>query len=463
MTFPQLLSILRARYKVILLTLLIAVAATAAVSFALPRIYRTSTTLLLNYKGTDPVSGQVLPAQLVSGYIATQVDIVGSRGVALKAVDMLGLADNPVTQQRFRQLAHGKGSIREWLADSLLKMIEVAPSRESSMIEITAKGSDPAFAAQVANGMAAAYQQLNLQIKVAPLQQAAKYFTEQTKTLRVALEQAEEKMSRYQQEHGLVSADSHQDVETARLNELSSQLVLAQGQGAEASSRGSQAMGRGGRDSPDVISNVLVQNLKASLATAEGKFALLSQNLDRNHPQYQAAKAEVDQLRSELNSSISAANAGAANNARIQRQREGEIKAALAAQTAKVLQLNRSRDELSVLAKDVESAQHAYDVAAQRLNQTELEGQSNQSDVSVLSPATVPTRPASPNIPLNMVLSLLFGSMFGLALAVLAEMANRRIRTGNDLLNVLDAPVLGTIVWRKPARRMTFPQLFLSQ
>ncbi|AMP14161.1 chain length determinant protein EpsF [Collimonas pratensis] len=463
MTFPQLLSILHARYKVILLTLLIAVAATAAVSFALPRIYRTSATLLLNYKGSDPVSGQVLPAQLVSGYIATQVDIVGSRGVALKAVDMLGLADNPATQQRFRQQANGKGSIREWLADSLLKMVEVAPSRESSMIEITAKGSDPAFAAQVANGMAAAYQQLNLQIKVAPLQQAAKYFTEQTKTLRVALEQAEDKMSRYQQEHGLVSADSHQDVETARLNELSSQLVLAQGQGAEASSRGSQAIGRGGRDSPDVISNPLVQNLKASLATAEGKFALLSQNLDRNHPQYQAAKAEVDQLRSELNSSISATNAGAANNARIQRQREGEIKAALATQTAKVLQLNRARDELSVLAKDVESAQHAYDAAAQRLNQTELEGQSNQSDVSVLSPATVPTRPASPNIPLNMVLSLLFGSMFGLALAVLAEMANRRIRTGNDLLNVLDAPVLGTIVWRKPARRMTFPQLFLSQ
>ena len=463
MTFPQLLSILHARYKVILLTLLIAVAATAAVSFALPRIYRTSSTLLLNYKGTDPVSGQVLPAQLVSGYIATQVDIVGSRGVALKAVDMLGLADNPATQQRFRQQANGKGSIREWLADSLLKMVEVAPSRESSMIEITAKGSDPAFAAQVANGMAAAYQQLNLQIKVAPLQQAAKYFTEQTKTLRVALEQAQDKMSRYQQEHGLVSADSHQDVETARLNELSSQLVLAQGQGAEASSRGSQAIGRGGRDSPDVISNPLVQNLKASLATAEGKFALLSQNLDRNHPQYQAAKAEVDQLRSELNSSISATNAGAANNARIQRQREGEIKAALEAQTAKVLQLNRARDELSVLAKDVESAQHAYDAAAQRLNQTELEGQSNQSDVSVLSPATVPTRPASPNIPLNMVLSLLFGSMFGLALAVLAEMANRRIRTGNDLLNVLDAPVLGTIVWRKPARRMTFPQLFLSQ
>lgn len=463
MTFSQLLNILRARYRMILLVLLIAVAATAAVSFALPRIYRTSTTLLLNYKGTDPVSGHALPEQLASGYIATQVDIVGSRGVALKTVDMLGLADNPVTQQRFRQQTNGKGSIREWLADSLLKMIEVAPSRESSMIDITAKGSDPAFTAQVVNGIAAAYQQYNLQIKVAPLQQAAKYFTEQTKVLRADLEQAQDKMSRYQQEHGLVSADSHLDVETTRLNDLSSQLVLAQGQAAEASSRGSQAMGRGGRDSPDVISNVLVQNLKSSLAAAEGKFALLSQNLDRNHPQYQAAKAEVDRLRSELNSNISATNAGAANNARILRQREGEIRAALSAQTAKVLQLNRSRDELSVLAKDVESAQHAYDAAAQRLSQTELEGQSNQSDVSVLNPAMVPTRPASPNIPLNMVMSLLLGSMLGLALAVLAEMANRRIRTGNDLLNALDAPVLGTIVWHKPARRIAFPNLFLSR
>jgi len=463
MTFPQLLSILRARYWVILLTLVIAVAATAAITFNLPRIYRTSTTLLLNYKGTDPVSGQVLPAQLVSGYIATQVDLVGSRGVALKAVDMLGLADNPVTRQRFRQATNGKGSIREWLADSLQKMVDVAPSRESSMIEITAKGSDPAFTAQAANGIAAAYQQLNLQIKVEPLRQAAKYFTQQTTALRAELEQAQEKMSRYQQEHGLVSADSRLDVETTRLNELSSQLVLAQGQGAEASSRGSQAMGSGGRDSPDVISNVLVQNLKASLAAAEGKFALLSQNLDRNHPQYQAAKAEVDQLRSELNNSISATNAGAANNARIQRQRTGEIRAALTAQTAKVLQLNRARDELSVLAKDVESAQHAYDAAAQRLNQTELEGRSNQSDVSVLSPATVPARPFSPNIPLNMVLSLLFGSMLGLALAVLAELANRRIRTGNDLISVLDAPMLGTIVWQKPARRLAFPHLFLSR
>ena len=99
MTFSQLLTILRARYKVIVLTLLVIVLATAAVSLALPKTYKTSTTVLLNYKGADPVSGNVLPAQLASGYMATQIDIVTSRRVALKVVDNLGLANQPGFKQ----------------------------------------------------------------------------------------------------------------------------------------------------------------------------------------------------------------------------------------------------------------------------------------------------------------------------------------------------------------------------
>ncbi|RXZ36050.1 chain length determinant protein EpsF [Oxalobacteraceae bacterium CAVE-383] len=453
MTVPQLLTILRARFRIILVTLLICVAATAAASLMMPKIYRASTTLLLNYKGTDPVSGAILPAQLVAGYMATQMDILASRRVALKTVDNLGLADNPAFRQRFAAATGGAGDIREWLADLLLKMVTVAPAKESSVIDLSASSPDPVFAATVANGFANAYQQLNLQIKVEPLQQAAKYFTGQMKVLREDLGAAENRLSRYQQDHGLVSTDDHLDVETARLNDLSSQLVQAQGAAIEASSRGRQAMGSGGRDSPDVISNQLIQNLKSSLAAAEGRLALLSQTLAPNHPQYQAAQAEVDKLRAQVNSNIASTNNGAANNGRILRQREAEVRAAVTAQTARVLQLNRARTEMSVLVKDVESAQKAYDAAAARLTQTELEGHSNQSDVSLLTPAVPPRMPASPNVRLNLALAILLGCMLGLALAVLAELANRRIRSVADLSNALGAPMLGVIAWNKPAPR----------
>jgi succinoglycan biosynthesis transport protein ExoP len=464
MTFPQLLIILRARSRIILMTLLITVGATVALSLILPKTYRASTTMLLNYKGTDPVSGAILPAQLVAGYMATQVDIVTSKRVALKAVDNLGLATNPVFQQRFRGATGGNGDIREWLADMLMKMTTVTPAKESSVIELNVKSSDPTFAATVANGMATAYQQLSLQIKTEPLQKAAQYFTEQMKSLRTDLETAQNKLARYQQDHGLVSTDDHLDVESARMNDLSTQLVQAQGAAIEASTRGNQAMGSGGRDSPDVISNQMIQSQKSSLVAAEGRLALLSQTLGSNHPQYQAAKAEVDKLRAELNTNIASTNNGTANNGRILRQREAEVRAALTAQTAKVLQLNRARSEMSLLVQDVSSAQKAYDAASARLTQTDLEGHSNQSDVSLLTPAVAPRLPASPNIPLNVVLSVLLGGMFGLALAVLAELANRRVRSIADLGNALPAPVLGAIAWGKPKqapRRFGFPKYFL--
>ncbi|KAF3996299.1 chain length determinant protein EpsF [Glaciimonas immobilis] len=457
MTFYQLLIILRARYKIVLASLVLIAGVTAVVSLFLPKTYKASSTMLLNYKGSDPVSGEVLPAQLVAGYMATQMDIVSSRIVALKAVDNLGLVNDPSFQQRFAKVSNDAGSIRDWLADSLLKMVDVSPARESSVVEINAKGSDPKFAATVANGFANAYQQVNLEIKTAPMRQAAKYFAAQIKTLRVDLETAQNKLSRYQQEHGLVSTDNHLDVETARLNDLSSQLVSAQGQAIEASSRGKQAMGSGGKDSPDVIANSLVQTLKSSLALAEGKFALMAQNLAPNHPQYQAAKAEVDRLRAELNSNISATNNGAANNGRILRQREAEVRAAVAAQTAKVLQLNRARDGLAVLVKDVDNTQRAYDAVNLRLTRSELEGNSNQSDVSLLTAATIPMHPVSPNISLNIVLSIMLGLMFGVALAVLKELAHRRVRTHQDTSSLLQAPVFGTINWGKSGPKKVEP------
>jgi uncharacterized protein involved in exopolysaccharide biosynthesis len=45
--------------------------------------------VLLNAKGVDPVTGVTLPGQLLPGYMATQVDIITSKNVALRVVDRL--------------------------------------------------------------------------------------------------------------------------------------------------------------------------------------------------------------------------------------------------------------------------------------------------------------------------------------------------------------------------------------
>lgn len=451
MSFSQFLLILRARLWILLATLVVTVVAAIVLSLLLPKTYKATSSLLLNYKGLDPVTGLITSSQLLPGYTATQIDIIASKNVALRVVDALQLARSPAVIAQFNEATGGRGTVRDWLADLLLLKLEIIPARESSVVDVSFKGSDPQFAAAVANAFADEYQKLSVQLKADPMKKASSYFDAQTRLLRDNLEAAQGRLSKFQQEHGIVSVDNRLDVESLRLNDLSSQLVSAQAQALEAGSRRRMAQGGGGAESPDVAASPLIQSLKVNLASAESKLADLAQRLSVNHPQYQSVKAEADQLRSGLAEQTRVMSNSVGNNAQILQQREGAIRTALEAQRAKVLELNRTRDQMGVLSKDVESAQHAFDVVSQRLSQTRIEGQADQSDIALLNPAVAPLEHSSPKLALNIVMAIFLGSMIGVGLSLLVEMQNRSVRSERDLVDALQVPVLGRIDWRAPA------------
>jgi len=448
MSLHQFLLILLARKKIILATLLTTVALALGASLVLSKTYKATASVLLNYKGVDPLTGLTMPGQLLPGYMATQIDIISSKNVALRVVDALRLASVPDVIRQFREANEGRGSVRDWLADLLLKKLDIVPSRESSVVEISFKGADPQFAAAVANAFADEYQKITVQLKTEPAKKASSYFNEQTRQLRDNVEAAQARLSKYQQEKGIVSLDTNRvDVELARLSDLSAQLVQAQSAAMEANSR-QAAASASALGSPDVANNVLIQTIRSNLALAEGKFADTSQRYGSNHPQYLAAKAELDKVRSELAAATGTVARSVGANAQVLRQREAELREAVAQQKTRVLELNRARDELGVLLKDLDSAQRAFDAASQRFSQTRIEAQSEQSDISLLNPAVAPLEPSSPRVLLNGLVAVLLGTILGVGLALLLELLNRPLRSSGDLKDMLGIPVLGTIEWQ---------------
>lgn len=443
----QLLLALRARYKIVLLALGVTLLVAVAVSLSQPKKYLASVAMVVNYKGVDPVTGLSVPAQLMPGYIATQVDIIKSRSVALKVVDNLKLDTAPGVQEQFQNATHGQGTLRDWLADSLVGNLDVVPARESSVLTLTYRGKDPQKVAQMANAFAEAYLDVSVQLKINPVQRASGYLTAQIKTLRDQYEVAQSRLSKYQKEKNIFSADNRADVETARLNELSSQLVSVQSQGMDTASRRSQVEANS-RNSPDVMSNAVVQNLQNNLALAEAKFADTAQRLAPNHPQYIAAKSEIDKLRSNLQQQIRTSSATVVASADINQRRESELRAAVAEQKAKVQALNGSRDEFSLLTNEMESARRAYELATQRLNQISLEGQSKEADIAILTAATPPLSAAGPRLLTNVLLAAVVGTILGLGGALFLELLDQRIRSTSQLAQAFDLPMLGVI--RRP-------------
>ena len=438
MNFTTFLAILRARLWLMVLVLAVTVTTAAVVSLILPPSYKAATTVVVDSKSKDPVSGVMFPMQLMAGYVATQVDIISSHNVAGKVVDTLKLAEIPRVKSDFQEATEGKGNIRDWLADSLLKNLSVEPSRESTAIDISFKSVDPNFAAAVANAFARAYIDTNLELRTEPARQSAAWFESQLKQLRDNLEQSQTKLSTYQREHGLVGADERLDVETARLAELSSQLVAAQSSSYDAASRQS---GEGA----DVMNSGVVQQLRTDLALKEASLAELGQNLGQNHPQYLRTKAEVDTLRAKLEAEKKAATRVVTTTASAARQREANLRGALASQKTHILDLKDKRDDLSVLLRDVDNAQHIYDSALQRYSETHLEAQTTQTEIAILNPAIAPLKPDSPKLLLNLVLATFLGSMLAVGVALLMEMIDRRVRNPQDISELLGVPVLSVL------------------
>ena len=213
--------IILARRKLILFTLMVTISTTLLVSLLLPKSYKSTATLVLTHKGADPVTGMVLPAQLITSYMATQIDVIKSSKTALMVVDQLKLDQSEAIKEAYEE-SNSDMELRDWLAGALLSKLDIDTSRDSSVIGIGFKSSDPEFASIVANAFANAYQEISIRLTVEPSQKAATYFTSQLNVLRDRLEAAQKKLSQYQHEKGIIDVDFRLDVETRRLNDISS-------------------------------------------------------------------------------------------------------------------------------------------------------------------------------------------------------------------------------------------------
>lgn len=445
MNLQQILLALRARWRLALLLFALTLAATYAASLLVPWQYTAASTVVVDIRSRDPISAVLLPA----GTMGTQEDIIKSERVARKVVTLLKLDQNEAIKQQWVEATAGQGRLDVWLAELLQKRLNVVPPRrDSNVLGIEYTAVDPGFAAAAANAFAQAYVDATVELKVEPAKQYAQWFDEQGKSMRADLEQAQARLSQFQQDKGIVTKEENYDNEMARLADLMSQLTTVQGQMGDSRNRERSATD----NLPEVLSNSVVQHLRGEVARQEAKLKEASLNLGPNHPQYLRMRAELTTLQSKLEGETRHVSGGFSASSAVHAGRERELTAAIEAQKKKLLELRRDRDQQAVLQRDVEAAQNAYSAVSARYTQTSLESQTKQTNVSVLSAAVAPLRPSSPNQLRWGAMAVFFGSLLALGAALGRELLDRRLRSTDDVAGMLQMPVLG-VLKAVPVRR----------
>ena len=433
----QLLLILKARWWVPLVILVLAVAGTYTVSRYLPKKYTATTQLVVDIRSRDPIAAMFMP-----GSMTTQEDIIRSDRIAQKVVRNLKLDENALVKQQWREATDGRGRLEVWLGELLQKQLNVIPPRrDSNILTIEYTAVDPGFAAAVANAFAQAYVQTTVEMRVEPARQYAQWFEEQSKVLRADLERSQATLSQFQQKKGIVAREENLDTEMAKLSELTSQLTAIQAQTVDARTKQHSNAGM----LPEVMGSSVVAGLRADIARKEAQLKDASTNLGKNHPQLKSMQAELAELRANLETESRHVAASFTTTRSVSAEKEQALKRSIEAQKRKLLELRNERDQLAVLQRDVDAAKSAYDAVAARYTQATLESQATQTNVSVLSPAVEPLEASSPRVMRYTAMAVFFGLLGGFGLAFLWEMLDRRVRCPEDVSDMLQMPVLGVV------------------
>lgn len=437
MSAIQCLRVIWARkWLVLLLFALTAVAGTVLV-LRQPKMYTADASLVVEAR-PDPLLGPL--ATPIS--MATQIEILKSEKVASRVVQLLKLDKSPESIQQWRDATEAKIPVERFFAGLLQTGLAAEPVRGSNIIGIQFTSPDPVFAAAAANAFAQAAIDVSIELRVEPARQSAAWFDEQTKELRVNLEQAQARLSQYQQEKGIVISDERVDQENARLNALEVQLVAAQSELVEASGR---QRSTGAETSPDIQQSSAVQGIKTQLAAAETRLSEISSIVGSNHPQRLQLDAQIAALRQQLAAEMRRVSGGTSVVSRASSQKVAELRSLIEEQKNRLLSLRSQRDQASVLLRDVETAQRAYESVSARFGQLNMESQTNQANVRLLSPAVQPIGTSQKKVVVGVLGSILGGLLLGVAAAIGLEFLDRRIRGAEDMNVVYGVPVIGIL------------------
>lgn len=455
MNLIHFLSILRARWVAVLGVFLVTVIATVVVTLLVPKQYYAAASVLVDMRAA-PLAGVLLPEKMNQQLVTTQIDVMRSPRVAQGVVRGMKLGENNAIRAQWLEATGGEGNIETWLIETFQKNLAITPSPESSVVTIGYTAPDPRFAAAMANAFVRSYIDTNLELIVDPAKRFSGFFENQVKEARERLEQAQVKLSAFQRQNGIIATDERIDIETSRLNQLSQELVQIQALMSEAGSRQAQAVGPSGDKMQEVLTNPVVNGLKAELSRSEARLEELNARYGDQHPQVIEARASIAELRKRIDAETRRVTGGVGVTANINKQREAQTRSALAAQRLLVLRMKQVRDEGAVLLRDIDSATKTYETLLARFEQSKMESQSNSGGAVQLTVAQAPLQPSSPKLGLNIALAVFVGLLLGVGTGLLLEMLNRRVRSPMDLDESLGLPVLG--VMPKPNAKRLFRQ-----
>ncbi len=466
--FRYILAAVRSNLPLIGLIIGLTLAAAVALTFLETPRYTATSTIQINDSSTRVLADKATDQGDDSGsggydtdrFLQTQVDVLQSRGLALRVAQKLNLT----TSARFfaSQEADPPPAsappilVRNQVVSMLVSHLHVSPPRESRIVSIQYDSTDPVMSADIANAYGTEFIQANLQRRYDSSSYARDFVSNQLTQTKQKLQDSERALNDYARKSGLIStheqpttgdktsqgngsvtSDSLSQVNQAA-NEATARRITAEGRW-RAINKGSPF------SSTEVVGNATISSLMGQRAAIETQ---LQEEQARHLDQYPALRAKREELAG-INQQL---NLVAGN---IRNAVKADYDAALDSEHQLTGEVNRlkgatlseqdSNVQYGLLAREVDTNRQVYDGLLQRYKDLNASSGISLSNVSIIDAADPPGAPSSPNLAKNLAIALLLGLGLAAATLFLKTQFDDSIRVPEDIEGKLGMALLGIV------------------
>ncbi len=326
----------------------------------------------------------------------------------------------------------------------------VAPIRMSLVVGVSYSHPDREIAARVANYFAEEYIDSNLRTRIEESMRTVEDLQSRAEQQRQKVEEVEFRIQAYREREGLVSLDRDRDIATERLRRLNmmSAEIGQQFSEAETSYLTIQRFKEQGRPLTDlglISGQPLVSELQSRLSVQRIQVANLSERYRDRHPQMIQARQALEQAQKELDGAINSAVSKIVAGYEAAKRNLEQVNLSLAQQEEEMLRMSRLAVEFDNLEREASVNQQLYMYLVGRMRDTAISSSIETPSARIVDRASVPIRPVSPNVTLNLAMGVIGGLGLGFGVAFFVAFIDDRVKTAFDIENVVGLTLLGIV------------------
>ena len=343
-------------------------------------------------------------------------------------------------------------NVRAAIIGNLRSHLTIARVPRTQMITISYVSPSPKLSADIVNTLESEFIKNNFVAHYSSTQQVTNWLTGQIDDLRAIVQDSQDKMVDLQKKLGISALDPSHSMIVQEISNLekgasdaTEDRVLEEARFRILESLPPERIQDGQTPVSMEGTGGLLENLRSQRATAAAELARQQPLYGPNYPTVKQLNGQIKALDREIATEEKAVINKARDAYGIAHAAEDKAKGVL---DNRVRELYGQRDDIvkyELLTEEYESNRHMYESILARLREAAVDAGLDSADISVVDLASVPTG-ASSMSPVTMAeLGFIFGLFAGLALALLLERMDTRMRDSKQIQELLGVPAIAIV------------------